>query len=234
MLKELAQYIVGMSKPELVDIDGKVFSDRNLKRYDYQEPDALEFKSITGLIDYIASNSDTFTEGTFIHINDYDRIELVSPLLWDNSRETYAICVPDKINLKFNSFIDRESFNIMLQSGFVPTPDLELILSYIGNMSDNAVRTIGDNGVSQEVTIKQSTKGLIDVVVPNPVILRPFRTFTEIEPVCSSFVFRLKDGGYCSLWEADGGKWKIDTMEELKDYVLESLELHGIEMEVFA
>lgn len=234
MLKELAQYIVGMSKPELVEIDGKVFSDRNLKRYDYQEPEALKFSSIVGFIDYIASKSDELTEGTFIHIKDYDRIELVSPLFWDNNREVYAVCVPDKINLKFNSFIDRESFNIMLQSGFVPTPDLELILSYIGNMSDNAVRTIGDNGVSQEITIKQSTQGLIDVVVPNPVVLKPFRTFTEIDPVYSSFVFRLKEGGYCSLWEADGGRWKIDTMQVLKDYVFELLELHDIDMEVFA
>jgi hypothetical protein len=234
MLKELAQYIVGMSKPELVEIDGKVFSDRNLKRYDYNEPEALEFKSITGLMDYIASKFDYSSENCFIHIKDYDRIELVSSLRDDNKRELYAVCVPDKISLKFNSFIDRESFNIMLQSALEPTVDLSLILSYIGNMSDNAVRTIGDNGISQEVTVKQSTKGLVDVVVPNPVTLRPYRTFTEIKPVESKFIFRLKEGGYCSLWEADGGAWKVQTMKELKLYIIEMLDDLGLDIEVFA
>lgn len=234
MLKELAQYIVGMSKPELVDINGKIFSDRSLKRYDYEEPAPLHFKSITGLLEYIEADCDSTYEGSFIHIVNYDRIEFLSPLNDDNEREVYAICEPDKISLSFNRFIDRESFNIMLQTGFVPTSDLEVILSYIGNMSDNAVRTIGDNGVSQEITIKQSTKGLVDVVVPNPVILKPYRTFTEIEPVESSFVFRLKEGGQCSLFEADGGRWKIETMKELQEYVENTLEALEVDIKVFA
>jgi len=234
MLKELAQYIVGMSKPEVVDINGKIFSDRSLKRYDYEEPAPLHFKSITGLLEYIETDCDSTYEGSFIHIVNYDRIEFLSPLNDDNEREVYAICEPDKISLSLNRFIDRESFNIMLQTGFVPTLDLEVILSYIGNMSDNAVRTIGDNGVSQEITIKQSTKGLVDVVVPNPVKLMPYRTFTEIEPVESSFVFRLKEGGQCSLFEADGGRWKIETMKELQEYVENTLESLEVDIKVFA
>lgn len=234
MLKELAQYIVGLSVPELVDINGKIFSDRNLKRYDYKAPEPLRFKSIQGLLEYIKVDYDITFENSFIHIVDYDRIEFLSPLNDDNEREVYAICEPDKINLSLNKFIDRESFNIMLQSGFKHTEDLETILFYIGNMSDSAVRTIGDNGVSQEITIKQSTKGLIDVVVPNPVKLKPYRTFTEIEPVESNFVFRLKEGGYCSLFEADGGSWKIETMKDLKAYVEESLEDLDVDIKVFA
>lgn len=235
MLKEAMQYIASLSKPELVEIDGKVFSDRKLNRYDYNKPEPLYFKSITGLLDYIASMSDySNEENCFIHIKDYDRIELVSSLRDDNEREVYAVCQPDKIDLNFNNFINRESFNIMLQSGFEHTVDLSLILSYIGNMSDNAVRTIGDNGVSQEVTIKQSTKGLVDVVVPNPVALRPHRTFTEIEPVESKFIFRLKEGGACSLWEADGGAWKIETMKKLKSCIIDMLDDLGVDIEVFA
>ncbi len=234
MLKELAQYIVGLSAPEVVDINGKKFSDRNLKRYDYKAPEPLRFKSITGLLEYIETDCDSTYEDSFIHIVDYDRIEFLSPLNDDNEREVYAICEPDKINLSFNQFIPREQFNIMLQSGFESTVDLERVLSYIGNMSDNAVRTVGDNGVSQEITIKQSTKGLVDVVLPNPVNLRPYRTFTEIEPVESSFVFRLKEGGYCSLFEADGGKWKIDTMKELQEYIEDTLEAFEVTINVFA
>lgn len=234
MLKEAMQYIVGLSKPEFVEINGKVFSDRNLKRYDYQEPEELHFKSITGLLQYIKADNDSTFENSFIHIKNYDRIEFLSPLNDDNEREIYAICEPDKINLTFNRFMDREEFNIMLQSGFVENDDLRDILSYIGNMSDKAVRTVGDNGISQEITIKSSTQGLIDVFIPNPVILKPFRTFTEIEPVESKFIFRMKEGGYCALFEADGGAWKIDTLHELEEYISEVLESLDLDTDVFA
>lgn len=234
MLKELAQYIVGMSKPELVDINGKIFSDRGLKRYDYQAPAPLHFKSIEGLLEYIEADCDSTYEGSFLHIVDYDRIEFLSPLNDENEREVYAICEPDKISLSFNKFIDRESFNIMLQAGFMITEDLGTILSYIGSMSDNAVRTVGDNGVTQEITIKQSTKGLIDVALPNPVRLKPFRTFTEIDPVECNFVFRLKEGGLCALFEADGGYWKIDTMKELQRYIEGIVEALELDIKVFA
>jgi hypothetical protein len=234
MLKELAQYIVGLSKPELVDINGMLFSDRKLERYDYKEPDALHFKSITGFLEYIKTDCDSTYAESFIHIKNYDRIEFLSPLNDDNEREIYAICEPDKINIMFNKFIEREQFNIMLQTGFVENNDLSDILRYIGNMSDKAVRTVGDNGISQEITIKSSTQGLIDVFIPNPVILKPYRTFTEIEPVESKFVFRMQEGGYCGLFEADGGAWKINTMHALEEYISDVLESLEIDIKVFA
>ena len=65
MLKELAQYIVGLSKPELVNINDKIFSDRNLKRYDYSPPEPLHFKSIQGLLEYIRSNCDFTLNDSF-------------------------------------------------------------------------------------------------------------------------------------------------------------------------
>jgi len=69
MLKELAQYIVGLSAPEVVDINGKKFSDRNLKRYDYKAPEPLRFKSITGLLEYIETDCDSTYEDLFRESN---------------------------------------------------------------------------------------------------------------------------------------------------------------------
>lgn len=234
MLKELAQYIVGLSTPQTVDINGMQFSDRNLKRYDYHTPEPLYFKSITGLINYIADNHDCLLNDCFIHIKSHARIEFLSPLNDDNEREIYAICEPDRINIQFDKFIEREAFNIMLQTGFVENDELKDILRYIGSMSDKAVRTVGDDGISQEVTIKSSTQGLVDVFIPNPVVLKPYRSFTEIEPVESKFVLRLKEGGYCALFEADGGAWRIDTMHALEDYVVDLCNVLEIDIKVFA
>ena len=51
---------------------------------------------------------------------------------------------------------------------------------------------------------------MADVKVPNPVTLRPFRTFIEVEQPESKFIFRMREGGRCAIFEADGahGSWR--------------------------
>ena len=70
-----------------------------------------------------------------------------------------------------------------------------------------------------------------EAIVPNPVILQPYRTFVEVPQPYSQYIFRMKqdkyDGIQCALFEADGGAWKIEAMKEIKAYLEEQLE--GIE-----
>ena len=67
-----------------------------------------------------------------------------------------------------------------------------------------------------------------DAIVPNPVRLRPYRTFLEVEQPASEFVFRMKqdkyDGITCAIFEADGGAWKVAAMKAIKDYMQFELE----------
>ena len=59
-------------------------------------------------------------------------------------------------------------------------------------------------------------------MVPNPVTLRPYRTFTEVTQPESEFVFRMKDDSmsvYCALFEADGGAWKREAMKNIKEHL---------------
>ena len=76
--------------------------------------------------------------------------------------------------------------------------------------------------VSQKTTIKTGIANKTDVIVPNPVKLRPYRTFAEIEQPESSYVFRIMDtdrGPAFKLVEADGGLWKNGTMQKIKEYL---------------
>lgn len=65
-------------------------------------------------------------------------------------------------------------------------------------------------------------------MIPSPVTLKPYRTFTEVEQPESQFVFRMKedkyDGVQCALFEADGGAWKLGAMEYIKEYLERELE----------
>ena len=76
--------------------------------------------------------------------------------------------------------------------------------------------------ICQKTTIKSGIANKTDVIVPNPVKLRPYRTFAEIEQPQSSYVFRIQDsdrGPSFNLVEADGGLWKNATMKKIKDYL---------------
>ena len=103
-----------------------------------------------------------------------------------------------------------------------------------GNIKSGTTASYSDDGVSQKTTIKAGVE-LSDVIVPNPVALRPYRTFAEIEQPESNYVFRIMDndrGPGFKLVEADGGLWKNATMNRIKEYLefelSEELEKHHI------
>ena len=85
----------------------------------------------------------------------------------------------------------------------------------------------GDDGVSQKATVKTGLASKSDAIIPSPVTLKPYRTFTEVEQPESQFVFRMKedkyDGVQCALFEADGGAWKLHAMESIQEYLEEQL-----------
>ena len=90
-----------------------------------------------------------------------------------------------------------------------------------GNIQAGTTANYGDDGVSQKTTIKTGISNNADVIVPNPVRLRPFRTFHEIAQPQSGYVFRIKDDNgkpYFKLVEAEGGVWKNGAMKEIKNY----------------
>jgi hypothetical protein len=73
------------------------------------------------------------------------------------------------------------------------------------------------------VTAKSGISTVENVIVPNPVMLCPFRTFAEVEQPESEFVFRMQTGFKAALFEADGGKWKLYAMQNVKAYLEEKL-----------
>jgi hypothetical protein len=130
-------------------------------------------------------------------------------------------------DITIDRFINPEDFNIMIQSCFVPTDDSALLLKVAGNIQDSAVKQVGDDGVKQAVTMKTGVAQIENVIVPNPVLLSPYRTFPELKQPISKFVFRMKSGPTAAIFEADAGAWKAEAMNRIKEYL--EKELGGIE-----
>lgn len=121
----------------------------------------------------------------------------------------------------------QEKFCIGLQSKFLPTEDRELLFKFAGTVEAGTISQYSDDGVSQKATIKTGIASKGEAVIPNPVTLKPYRTFLEVEQPESQFVFRMKegpDGIMCGLFEADGGAWQMKAMQDIKDYLFTELE----------
>lgn len=237
--KEALEYLVNLGETKVLDIDGQQFTSKEVYAVREPIPSALEVTTLTALADYIKSNFDTkASEKLLIHVKSPSQVNLYSELRADAEREEYIKCkalLPD--NICFDRFLDTETFNIMLQSSFeshiVMQEDKkevdfrQLLLQVTGCIRDNAVKQIGDDGVSQAATIKSGVASVADVKIPNPVILAPFRTFPEIEQPASKFIFRMQSGPRAALFEADGGAWRNEAMSRIKRFL--EIELEKVE-----
>jgi hypothetical protein len=219
--RESLEYLVNLGRVEAFEVDGKKFTSKEVFAIREPKPAKLTVSTLTALVDYLKANIDEkASEKLLIHVIDPRTVALYSELREDKDRETYILCealTPN--NIKYNNFIDAESFNIMLQSSFVDSSDKSLLLKVTGCIKEDAIKSISDDGVSQAATIKTGVASVNDVKVPNPVSLAPFRTFPEIQQPVSKFIFRMKSGPRAALYEADGGAWRNEAMGRIKEYL---------------
>ncbi|MFR4584796.1 hypothetical protein [Clostridium cadaveris] len=224
--QEALEYLVGlgMEKEPILKLEQGTYTRENLERVNIPVASKLTVSTLTGLVDYIKSKLDTLPEKLLIQVKSPSKVDLYSPLNADREREQYISAeaiLPN--NVQYERFLDTERFNIMLQSAFVDNKDKSILLKYTGLVQDDAVKTIGDNGVSQAVTIKTGVASVGQAEVPNPVTLAPYRTFPEIIQPESKFIFRMKEGPSAALFEADGGAWRNQAILGIKEYLKEAL-----------
>ena len=188
---------------------------------------SLSFNTLTALVDFIKNIDFKTEEKLYLNIETPRAIALYSSLQSDNKRDELANVRAIVPEIRFDQFKTAEDLLIELQAKFLPTDDRETLFQVLGNLKEENVKNLGDDGVSQQVTIKKGVASLTDVRVPNPVSLAPFRTFHEVQQPESPFVFRMKEGGYGALFEADGQGWKLVAIQNIK--VFFEAELAGME-----
>lgn len=230
MIKEALKYIVEMAQPEIKVIDGQTYSDKSLYRINHNpKADSIRMSTLTSLIDYIKSGVDQMKGKMIIHIESPTRVSMYSQLDIDREREEIVKVDAQVPEFKFNQYLDHETFLIGVQSKFADDKetDRSLILKFAGTVEAGSVAEYGDDGITQKATVKTGIASKSEAVIPSPAILRPFRTFVEVEQPTSQYIFRMKqdkyDGIQCGLFEADGGVWKLDAMYNIRMYLQEEL-----------
>lgn len=224
--REAMEYLVnqGEEKVKVLDVNGRKFTNVHLTEIEDHSPVAIQVRSLSSIVDYLKESTDVkATPRLIINVSGPTAVDVISEIKPDKSRDTYISGRADIPSLRFGQFDDVENFNIMLQSKYADTNDKQLLLKVTGCIQDDAVKNVGDNGVSQVVTVKIGPASVGNVEVPNPVTLAPFRTFTEIEQPASLFIFRMRTGPEAALFEADGYAWKIEAVNNIKQYLANEL-----------
>lgn len=227
MIKGGLQYIVGLAEAKIHEIHGDMYSDKALHIIEKHIPkaDAIKMCTLSSLVDYIKSNTDEMDEKMIIHVVSPEEVRFYSMLDMNRDRENIAVVYAQIPSFKFGQFIDHETFCINVQSKFIDDPDSDkaLLLKFAGTVESGSVAEYGDDGVTQKATVKNGIASKTDAVVPNPVKLRPYRTFIEVPQPASEFIFRMnqsRSGGIeCAIFEADGGAWKNAAMKNIKEYL---------------
>lgn len=222
MIKESIQYIVGLGNIRLEEVDNQVFSTQKLHTVEQAKPDSIIVRNLSGLVDYLQTNFDK-QPPVLVQIASPTEVNVLSTFNRDYKRNHLIQASAMLPSISFARFLDVEDFNILLQSCFVASEDRAAVLQIVGNIREENVSTVGDNGVTQQVTAKTGVTTVDNIIVPNPVTLKPYRTFVEVEQPASEFVFRMKTGPEAALFEADGGSWKLTAIARIKEYLLNAL-----------
>ncbi len=223
MIKEALQYIVGLQQPKIIESGARRYTDANLRLMDEElRAEHIEMSTLSGLVDYIKAGVDDMAERMLVQVVSPTEVRLISQLDFDRKRECLVKVKAEIPEFSYGRFINTEAFLIGIRSKFIQNEGAEAILRFAGTVENGTVASYGDDGISQTATVKKGVASKETALVPNPVKLRPFRTFTEVTQPESEFVFRMRDSGgdvTCAIFEADGGAWKREAMKNIKQHL---------------
>lgn len=202
--------------------NGRQFTSCKLTPIKEPEPEPLGVHTLAGVREY-ASDAPA-NSGLFVHVPDYRTALLVGPLLWpEKQRDCLVAAEAYEVKHRFGAWVPLDEFVIYIQSGFVQDETTAAILRVVGNVVQGVEAEYADDGVTQRVTARAGVTRREIVDLPNPVTLKPFRTFPDVEQPESLFVLRIRQGKEgeqptCALFEADGGGWRNQAVESIKKY----------------
>lgn len=228
MLKELAQYITGLAvdaeKTEVIEVNGETYINGTRLM-----PDTCNYKELNTLDAAIDFLHVTCRDGDFeyplIVATTYWNIEVYSSLDKYKKRNCILSVSPETPRISFNNYMDLEEFIIQLQTCFVDTNNKRNLLELISSFVESEKLEVADNGISQTVTVeKGAAVKSKDAVEVNPFVkLAAYRTYTEVTQPETMYLLRVKQGNRIALYEADGGRWKLEAQKRVAGYLREGL-----------
>lgn len=233
-LKFLTDLAKAAEKPNITEIGDRAYTDKELKAVREPRPDTITVTTLKGFLDLLAARVEKFSpESAIIHIIDHETVELKATTSdkWGRRQIFVAAELPEIKGFKFDQYYDHESLTVALHTNFVPSQDVTYLQRIASTIE--TVRTTEESSVAQTVTLRTGPVQMEVIELKPRLSLAPFRTFRDVEQPISDFFLRVKQEGKSpslALFEADGGKWKLDAIANIKRFLTAGLaRLSGIE-----
>ena len=228
LTREFLEKVEEMVQPQTLTEGIRTFVDKPMHMLvdEIAADTPLHTNSLSSVADYIKSNADfdaLASDGRkIIHVEDEKTVWLYTEMNSFKKRSALLLASAWVSSFPFGQWLSLENFIISVQANFVADEHLDELLSFVATVKQDTGVEQQDDGVTQKVTTRSGVSLSRTSKVPNPITLRPFRTFSEVEQPESSFVFRIKAEEGCgvkaALFAADGDAWRHDAILKIRDY----------------
>jgi len=221
MLKEALAYLVSLNSNKTYNINGETYSDHELIRIDphINRAEKIAVNGLDSIVKLIKAEYKSVNrqKPLFVRAVSPRKVEVFSALDVVSHREYLYEAICDAPDFKAG-WCSYEDFVIILRSAFIPNDGTEYLFDLLSRVSKNGSVSSDDNGIFQNVTVRQG----ISVGTPEQdkprIPLIPYRTFSEIEQPESEFILRVNGKANIGLFEADGAMWKITAKKRICAY----------------
>ena len=219
MLAKMIDKIVSLKETKTFEIGGQTYTDGHLTRIPphVDRPEAISVSGLDGVCKLIRTELEKVGTTIMVQAKSYKSVEVMTTYLPDFSRNILYRAEADAPGI-YTGFRSREVALIELRSLFIPNEGTAYLLDLLGRMTDEKSVRTNDNGVTQTVEARQGVSLNAMVDVKPRVMLRPFRTFLEVEQPESEFLLRVDPEEGIGFFEADGGIWKLEAKKNIADY----------------
>jgi len=224
---EAIDKILQLAPPQQFEIFGRMYTSKSLSPVKEPQVSPLEVHTLSGLVDLLNEKAVNFLHAGntyMVHVNDHTFCTVLGRCTnqWCDRECWVEANLMKSEKFPFGSFLTPDTFIIQFQSLFVPSEEAQAILRIVSNLAAEAVAISQDDGISQAATVQTSVASKGSVELKPRWTLAPFRTFLEIDQPSSEFLFRLENTNgkpRCALFEADGGRWKLDAVLAIKAWL---------------
>ena len=219
MLAKMIDKIISLKQTQAFEIGGQTYTDGHLTRIPphVDRPECITVSGLDGVCKLIRTEMEKVGVTILVQAKSYKTVEVMTTYLPDFSRNALYRAEADVPGLR-TGFRDRETALIELRSLFIPNEGTAYLLDLLSRITDEKSVSSKDNGVTQVVEARQGVALNAVVEVKPRILLRPFRTFLEVEQPESEFLLRVDAGKGIGFFEADGGVWRLEAKRNIADY----------------
>lgn len=229
-LRDAIDRIVGLAAPYTMEANGHTFCSKALVevKADEYAPTAYEVDTLDALVKLILTEGLTLGRRLYVRVDSARKVTVTTTYNNGELRNPYLRfplyeAVSDVPGVTIGNLMSQERAIVELQSLYGATPDRDYLLDLLSRIDVNEGVSSVDNGVTQEVNVR--TGAVLKQATPvRPIVqLQPYRTFLEVEQPVSDFLLRVSKEGEPTLFEANGGAWKLEAKRSIAAYLAEKL-----------